>query len=318
MKCVMENDNFIVYDDVLAKEQFKELYDFASDLPYIPSHMNGWAKVWSLNEGAPFVTRTFYSDVAEAHNPLFETEDPNTIYPTGDVIDDLFHTVLCIQEKIMPVVGKKGDDWYRFSAATFVYPPGAGLSWHTDQFDYNGAFVFYLSQEWKPSWGGELLLQSPITENADDETHNLINQKEYDLGYFVAPKPNRLIILKSGTPHKINRVSPSAGENFRFAFSGFFIKPTLDRQLQKKISNVTIIKRWDTKYIARYHNEEASLVARNNGCATGNEKYIPIFEYIADKEKIINAENLPGDFSIQEKIGILKNLIEADVLQGPK
>ncbi len=45
------------------------------------------------------------------------------------------------------------------------------------------------------------------------------------LGRYIAPRPNRLVVIVGGTPHMINRVSPAAGDHVRCSISGFFHRP---------------------------------------------------------------------------------------------
>ena len=41
-------------------------------------------------------------------------------------------------------------------------------------------------------------------------------------GSFVMPKPNRLVIIRGGLPHKIAKVSVAAGSHLRRSITGFF------------------------------------------------------------------------------------------------
>jgi hypothetical protein len=43
------------------------------------------------------------------------------------------------------------------------------------------------------------------------------------IGTYVMPKPNRLIIVGQGHPHKVASVSPNAGDHVRATFAGFFM-----------------------------------------------------------------------------------------------
>ena len=46
-------------------------------------------------------------------------------------------------------------------------------------------------------------------------------------GNFVAPKPNRLVIL-GGAPHMVARITPAAGAAVRASVSGFFLRERSD------------------------------------------------------------------------------------------
>jgi hypothetical protein len=47
---------------------------------------------------------------------------------------------------------------------------------------------------------------------------------ERGLGSYLAPKPNRLVVIKGGTPRAIAKVRPSAGRHVRASFGGFFVR----------------------------------------------------------------------------------------------
>ena len=48
-------------------------------------------------------------------------------------------------------------------------------------------------------------------------------------GEYVVPKPNRLVVVKAGTSHRINTVHAASGENVRISVAGFFVRPTPQR-----------------------------------------------------------------------------------------
>src|SRR5581483_10924903 len=96
-------------------------------------------------------------------------------------------------------------------------------------------------------WGGELMLgdpamfgipasygvfMNPAPPSADegpsslnahlDNTQASKILMDMGPGSFVLLKPNRLVVLRCGLPHKINKVSPAAGSNVRASVGGFF------------------------------------------------------------------------------------------------
>ena len=48
---------------------------------------------------------------------------------------------------------------------------------------------------------------------------------EAGVGYFIMPKPNRLVIMKTGNPHMISKVQPTAGDHVRVSVTMFLIRP---------------------------------------------------------------------------------------------
>lgn len=114
-------------------------------------------------------------------------------------------------------------NWSRF-------PPGTGVDWHDDGGSAQQcAFIFYLHEEWSASWGGGLIVSdwsmSTVAEHANGTS------KQGDLGRamtaslapcrYVVPAPNRLVILKSPTPHRVEPVHARAGDRMRDTITGF-------------------------------------------------------------------------------------------------
>lgn len=48
---------------------------------------------------------------------------------------------------------------------------------------------------------------------------------EQGMGYYVMPKPNRLVVMKTGNPHMISKVQPAAGDHIRASVTLFLIRP---------------------------------------------------------------------------------------------
>jgi len=315
MHCVLNTHQLAVFDDVLTGEQFNELFLFVQDQPFIPVHMNKWAKVWSLTDGSPYISRSFYS--ASLTNPdCTDDEDDFDIYPTGDSIDDLFHAINSIENDVVNLIGQQGVQWARYSAAAFVYPLHSGLSWHTDDKNYTGAFTFYLSPVWETEWGGELFIQTPIETVSGNNAVQSDDNPDASLGYYIAPKPNRLVIIKGGTPHKINPVSAAAGDRGRYSISGFFNKAIPSReQTTADIHVESYVEKLSTRYVARLHENKASINARGLGNAMAESHYIDLFRFIETSEKPFRIADLPGVFTPSEKLQIACDLIASDILQ---
>ncbi len=127
-----------------------------------------------------------------------------------------------------------------------VYMSGAELSWHRDGALGGGAYSFYVHNEWKHTWGGNLMVADSETKvqyhgpldgtSLEDmigrdygfrsRTWDLSTESKDTLtpghGRYFAPVPNRLMITTGETTHKVERVDLSAGENSRRSLTGFF------------------------------------------------------------------------------------------------
>ncbi|RDI63682.1 2OG-Fe(II) oxygenase [Nocardia pseudobrasiliensis] len=109
-------------------------------------------------------------------------------------------------------------------ASTFwAYPAGTKLGWHDDGAQRAGAFTLYLSRQWRASWGGEL----DIIDCDVDAVPNVHNDLDLDLlasptdPIAIFPRPNRLVLMRSMTFHRIRRVDAAAGNVARESLTGF-------------------------------------------------------------------------------------------------
>lgn len=134
----------------------------------------------------------------------------------------------------------------KISCMLHVYMSGAELSWHRDGALGGGAYSFYVHNEWKHTWGGNLMVADSDTKvqyhgplegtSLEDmigrdygfraRTWDLSTESKDTLtpghGRYFAPVPNRLMITTGETTHKVERVDLSAGENSRRSLTGFF------------------------------------------------------------------------------------------------
>jgi Rps23 Pro-64 3,4-dihydroxylase Tpa1-like proline 4-hydroxylase len=133
--------------------------------------------------------------------------------------------------------GNPGSDWNMISFTFWQYPVGSGLGWHNDAGrGRQGEFIFYLHPQWDVSWGGELMLldrdpnailksggdvsggmESP---SPDATVREILRSCESSL-LAIPPRPNRIVMVKSGTIHSIHRVDQAAGQNVRSTLTGF-------------------------------------------------------------------------------------------------
>ena len=148
------------------------------------------------------------------------------------------------------LIGQFAIDWDFFFSRIYLYPRDAGLSWHIDgKYDISGAYVFYAHPKWKASWGAELQVNSVISPGLEYPSRNtgygLAKQVGFHLdsgpiddvlsepgfGYFISPKPNRLVLIRNKLLHQIKKVEKSAGSHIRCSVTGFFMS-------NKKIADI--------------------------------------------------------------------------------
>jgi hypothetical protein len=214
----MSTSTFAVFDGVFraAARQAITAYIERTPTELVPLHDPGF----TLDDGAPRRGPSVFVEV-ERHRASYRPKRRSTLteritgYPTGTDIDRVLRKIVALATAIEPWVGMAVTDWRAVVARHFCYPRDSSLGWHDDPPPYTGAFAYYAHPSWRPQWGGELLVAVGEDEEADNHASGC--------GRFVGAAPNRLVVIKGGTPHRIARVSRLAGEHERMSISGFFV-----------------------------------------------------------------------------------------------
>ena len=255
MKLVAETSQFHVYDDVLGEKEFRAVWQYVQLESYVPVHEPEWVKVWRISDGIPLAATTgvlYKKPPAMAGAPTGDDAKRERIYPTHTGLDRFLEALASQFDQLAGLVGRLGVDFENISARSFLYPVGTGLSWHEDAVGYSGGYVFYAHPEWNVQWGGELLVADESARPQDSESDRVVvltrqegglrltkirippfldNRAqnavlgERGLGSYIAPKPNRLVVIAAGNSHMINKVSPAAGDHVRCTIAGFFMHP---------------------------------------------------------------------------------------------
>ncbi|MFF4872670.1 2OG-Fe(II) oxygenase [Streptomyces sp. NPDC090109] len=141
-----------------------------------------------------------------------------------------FQTILRELGAHPDMFGAPGEDWSAVGFSFWQYPAGSRLGWHNDVATGRlGEFVFFLHEEWKASWAGELVILDADPETVDVDTTGMSAMEAVEAKASLAshaltaivPKPNRLVLVREGTIHCINRVDPTAGTTLRQTMTGF-------------------------------------------------------------------------------------------------
>jgi hypothetical protein len=221
-----QDEQVVVFDDVLPAEDFASLFRFLATLDYATVHRAGWRKVWRLYDGDPLrgPTTWYRPDQGGAATVNSDRETP---------IDLVIEWIVERQLDIGPVVGAARTDWAKLSLTPWIYPVGSGLSLHQDGSAYTGAFTFFVHQEWRLHWGGHLLVldsrtRSRRTSPGENAPAFLDDRQESARAFVpgfaltVLPKPNRIAFLSPQALHLLTRVDPNAGQAARMSIAGFF------------------------------------------------------------------------------------------------
>lgn len=217
MREIISNKKMMVWDNVLDDKQFGKLLTEFSGKSFKRQHNTNWEKVWRPSDG----------EVLRESSSMYSVNFPN-----GTALSDL-HDIMMAECCAHPeICGVKDVDWEHIVLTMYIYPAGTRLSWHGDGVEYTSAFTFYCHPRWSPHWGGELLVASTppsdIMPKVDYEVSPAIDHSQldaflnaYGVGQMIIPKPNRLVLMRSGTCHMVNRVDQTAGDNLRMSVVGF-------------------------------------------------------------------------------------------------
>jgi hypothetical protein len=238
---VFESTQAIVFDDFLPEEVYERVYRYAQMCDYQHINTKGpISRAWHLHDGSPLRSSLDLFCFADP------TIKPTTgyVYPTGAELDLFTEQLLALQPDVEHLVGKRGEGgWQLLSITGWIYPPGTGLSMHTDGGEYyTGAFVYFLSPTWRSHWGGMLLLADEEMNRAVREYRATKDQEEFyrlkwlnanhadelmmehGLAKCIFPKKNRIVFLDSEAYHMVTRVNEASGDNPRMSLAGFLHK----------------------------------------------------------------------------------------------
>ena len=222
---------YLIVDDFLDEDEWSDVWSMLQFTELAPVSRTKGA--WKLDDGVPLGSDEIVTpprDAELAHDP----EKPH-LFPSETALD---HVVAGILGRTDEFKGLVGSDWASVTARAYVYPRGSALSWHGDDHQlYSGAYIYYAHPHWNAHWGGELLVadmpegasNGPIMGHRFDNEDYSAALMELGEGRYVAPKPNRLVVL-GGAPHMVTPVRPAAGDAVRASVSGFFL--TDDSSLQ--------------------------------------------------------------------------------------
>ncbi|QJT03877.1 hypothetical protein G9272_29325 [Streptomyces asoensis] len=209
-----KTETYAVFDDFLSIDILRSVRDRMADERFVYLK-NVWQpkNFYRLVEGDPLVGQTVYYNHPKVPKGFAS-------HPSGKSADAVVEALLGAEESLATWIGLRGSAWDFFTCTPYLYPAGSGLSWHDDAKDRVGSYVLYVHDDWKSSWGAELLIATDVGDRrASVERYQGVNT---DLGHYVTAVPNRLVVIKAGTPHAVRSVSTRAGENLRMSMTGFF------------------------------------------------------------------------------------------------
>lgn len=203
---ITENEDFVVYDEVMDDNQFSLVWNAVQAEEYAMPHMGGWSKVWRATDGSPIGSKNY----EPSDKPFGNYMDAMNFYISG---------AAKMHPSIVP-------SWDKLMLRSYLYPRGTKLNWHNDM-GYLAAAILYVHPEWASTWGGELMI-AKTPDRPDLPSPHLDHREEdrfletYGMGTYITCKPNRLVLTRGGVWHSINRIDADAGDHCRAAVVGFF------------------------------------------------------------------------------------------------
>ena len=249
MKIAFECAQFTVIDDLLSPSDAEQVWRWFHVAPFFPNDMRGLHGAWRLDDGRVFRgPDVYYGEVAKQ---VSEHHEGAFAHPTGTALDLLIAGFVENGQHYEALVGKEGKDWRTIAMAPRIYERHSSLYWHRDTPSVvTGSCTYYAHPEWNVQWGGELFIAHPSALNIPDRCGpSMIEPKEVmgrgkvqlsghldnsevndqlmdaGMGYYVMPKPNRLVVMRTGNPHMITKVQAAAGDHVRASVTMFLIRP---------------------------------------------------------------------------------------------
>lgn len=232
MTVVQHGSRYAVIDDFLSPDALSNLRDFAASKTYLPID----SVIDAETDGTAMRSRGGLVGVHEA---------------LGSTSVDV--ALECVRQSALrhpEIYGHAPGDWAVMSFAFWQYAAGIRLGWHNDAGNARtGEYILYLHDEWRPSWGGELVILDEPQQL--DLSHTSIKERSRAIESAVAasshmltaifPRPNRLVLVRAGTCHYINRVDKAAGSAKRISMTGFVSRPEANVVDSEKLSRLDAV-----------------------------------------------------------------------------
>ncbi len=218
-----------VVDDFLTTAAFRAISASAQFFSYASPHAKGWTKAYGLTAASVLQTDLVLRGARDA--------TPEGLHPLGQFVDQLWSASFIRSH--LEDLAAAGEDLV-VSARVVLMGVGAGIGWHEDGTALRGAYVFYVHPRWGSTWGGDLMLLPSANRPgvASERAVEVVNGDigpDFDLdnrdearvadgiGHFVAPRPNRLVLIAPDVTHRVAPVAAAAGEAVRTAVTGFVL-----------------------------------------------------------------------------------------------
>lgn len=208
MELTFESLSCAVFDNFLPPQEMHAIFEYFRGLDFklvhetkqnVPKQMqSGYKRAWRFDEGQALTSHGFAT---------YAVPEP----------------------QLPPAVTAIGRKWAEERDTRF-FPSATVLDPFISQLK-----ALALQPEWDAEYGGEFLIYDDAVRPV---AHAQWQNRRFDPlcvavpytdhtratgGRFMEPLPNRLIVIKRGLMHKVQRVSPLAGSHVRASITGFFL-----------------------------------------------------------------------------------------------
>ena len=209
-KITLVTERMVVLDDVFPDDLWRSFRHTLARETLQPSMIVSlYSRHWEYNASFPYSTKSF----------MWKKGPPETWFGAAGA---------CFSGIAAAYPDHVGE-WNDIDIHTHLFGRGTKITWHMDTHSA-GSFTWYFHETWSTYWGGELFVPcdqgdaSLLTAEAVSFGHAREDAiRSLGTGYYVAPLPNRCILLAPGTCHAVNRVDPSAGDHLRCTVVGFLV-----------------------------------------------------------------------------------------------
>ena len=125
MRTALSSESVLVVDEFLDEQAAQYVWRYVQQEKFEHVHRLGWINAWRLTDGVPL-----RGPVTLSHPTPADPVAP--VYPIDEAIDLVIAAIIGMEKGLTPWVGKRSEDWSHFFCRPYIYPAGAGLTWHDD------------------------------------------------------------------------------------------------------------------------------------------------------------------------------------------
>ena len=200
---------YAVLDDFMNKECMDAVWDgiqrsgHSSDMITL-----SWSRIWRWSGQPPVSGPEHLFSKSPFHNHF-------------DIV------AACFLDVANDLIDLIGPTWSDLRMHSQFGGRGVKTAWHLDSKNV-GAFSYYPHPRWGLNWGGELMIANEPSERVGMPTSRKMEYEweqnhlmKHGAGVYIAPLPNRCVVMAPNLFHSVARIDPDAGDAIRCCVVGF-------------------------------------------------------------------------------------------------